>query len=54
MAPHSRSAIVNGVAGAVIGGPGRPFAVVAVMVVDGRITALDFVTDPAKLARITV
>jgi len=53
MAPHSRPATVNGVAGAVIGRPGRPFAVVAVTVADSRIAALDFVVDPAKLARIT-
>jgi RNA polymerase sigma-70 factor, ECF subfamily len=52
MAPHGRAAIVNGVAGAVIGRPGRPFAVVAVTVVHGRIAALDFVVDPAKLARL--
>jgi hypothetical protein len=44
---------VNGVAGAVIGRPGRPFAVVAVTVANGRITVLDFVVDPEKLARVT-
>jgi RNA polymerase sigma factor (sigma-70 family) len=54
MAPFSRRAIVNGAAGAVIGRPGRPFAVVGVTVADGRITALDFVVDPAKLSRITI
>ena len=53
MAPQSRPAVVNGVAGAVIGLPGRPFAVVAVTVANGRITAMDFVVDPAKLARIS-
>jgi RNA polymerase sigma-70 factor (ECF subfamily) len=52
MAPYGRPAIVNGVAGAVIGRPGRLFAVVAVTVAQGRITALDFVVDPAKLARV--
>jgi RNA polymerase sigma factor (sigma-70 family) len=52
MAPQARPAIVNGVAGAIIGKPGRPFAVVAVTVVDGRIAEMDFVLDPAKLARI--
>jgi RNA polymerase sigma factor (sigma-70 family) len=54
MAQFGRRATVNGVAGAVIGRPGRPFAVVGVTVADGRITALDFVVDPAKLARITI
>jgi RNA polymerase sigma-70 factor (ECF subfamily) len=47
-------AIVNGAAGAVIGHPGRPFAVVGITIANGRITALDFVLDPAKLARITI
>jgi RNA polymerase sigma-70 factor, ECF subfamily len=54
MAPYGRPAIVNGAAGAVIGRPGRPFAVLGITVADGRITALDFVVDPAKLARITI
>ena len=54
MAPLSRPAIVNGAAGAVIGRPGHPFAVVGITVANGRITALDFVMDPAKLSRITV
>ncbi len=52
MAPLARPAVVNGVAGAIIGKPGHPFAVVACTVVDGRITEMDFVLDPAKLARI--
>ena len=50
----ARPAIVNGAAGAVVGRPGRPFAVVGVTVANGRITTLDFVVDPAKLARITI
>jgi len=54
MAPRSRPAIVNGVAGAVIGRPGELFAVVAVTVARGRITAFDFVVDPAKLAHVTI
>ena len=41
-------------ASAVIGRPGRPFAVVGITVVNGRITEMDFVLDPSKLARITV
>ena len=52
MAPLARPAVVNGVAGAIVGHPGRPFAVVAFTVVDDRIVKLDFVVDPAKLARI--
>lgn len=53
MAPLARPAVVNGAAGAVIGRPGRPFAVVGITVANGRITELDFVLDPAKLARLT-
>ena len=54
LTPLSRPAIVNGAAGAVIGHPGRPFAVVGVTVANGRITTLDFLVDPAKLARVTI
>ena len=54
LAPLGRRATVNGAAGAVVGHPGRPFAVVGFTVANGRITALDFVVDPAKLARVTI
>ena len=54
LTPLSRPAIVNGAAGAIVGRPGRPFAVVGITVANGRVTALDFVVDPAKLARITI
>jgi RNA polymerase sigma-70 factor, ECF subfamily len=55
LAPYSRAAIVNGVAGAVVERRGGGlFAVVAVTVAHGRITALDFVLDPTKLARVRV
>ncbi len=55
LAPYSRPATVNGVAGAVVERRGGGlFAVVAVTVVHGRITALDFVLDPRKLARVTI
>lgn len=53
LAPYSRSAVVNGVAGAVVGRPdGTVFTVVALTVANGRINAIDFVVDPGKLARI--
>ena len=53
-ARHSRPATVNGVAGAVVARPGRPpFTVIAFTVANGRVTAIDFVVDPAKLARIS-
>jgi RNA polymerase sigma-70 factor (ECF subfamily) len=53
LAPYSRPAVVNGVAGAVVGRPdGTLFTVVALTVADGRINAIDFVVDPAKLVRV--
>jgi len=53
LAPYSRPAIVNGVAGAVVGRPdGTLFTVVALTVANGRINAIDFLVDPAKLARV--
>ena len=55
LAPYSRPAIVNGVAGAVVGRPdGTVFTIVALTVVNGRISAIDFLVDPAKLARLTL
>jgi RNA polymerase sigma-70 factor (ECF subfamily) len=55
LAPYSRPAVVNGVAGAVIGRPdGTVFTVVALTVANGRITAIDFLVDPAKLARLSL
>ena len=55
LAPYSRPAVVNGVAGAVVGRPdGTVFTVVALTVANGRITAIDFVADPAKLARLSL
>src|SRR5690349_14803854 len=49
LAPYSRPAVVNGVAGAVIGRPdGTVFTVVALTVAGGRISAIDFLVDPAK------
>jgi RNA polymerase sigma-70 factor (ECF subfamily) len=54
LTPVARPAIVNGTAGAVVGRPGRPFAVVGVTIANGLITSLDFVVDPAKLARVEI
>jgi RNA polymerase sigma-70 factor (ECF subfamily) len=55
LAPYSRPAVVNGVAGAVIGRPdGTTFTVVALTVANGRITTIDFLVDPAKLARLSI
>ena len=55
LAPYSRPAIVNGVAGAVVGRPdGTVFTVVALTVANGRISTIDFLADPAKLARLSL
>jgi RNA polymerase sigma-70 factor (ECF subfamily) len=53
LSPYGRPAIVNGVAGVVVERrDGGLFAVVAFTVAHGRITALDSIVDPAKLARV--
>jgi RNA polymerase sigma-70 factor (ECF subfamily) len=49
LAPLARPALVNGMAGALVGSPERPFAVVGFTVAAGRITAIDLVIDRAKL-----
>jgi RNA polymerase sigma-70 factor (ECF subfamily) len=54
LTPLARPAIVNGAAGAVVGRPGRPFAVVGATIANGRITALDFIVDPTKLVRVSI
>jgi RNA polymerase sigma-70 factor, ECF subfamily len=41
--------LVNGAAGYVIAPQGRIFAVAAVTVAGGKVTEIDFVTDPDKL-----
>jgi len=48
-APHARSAVVNGVAGLIIGPERRPVAVVGMTVARGRVVTIDLVIDPAKL-----
>jgi RNA polymerase sigma factor (sigma-70 family) len=46
-------AMVNGVPGGIAWSPdGRPFAVVAVTVVRGRIVSIDILSDPDRLARL--
>jgi RNA polymerase sigma-70 factor, ECF subfamily len=48
-APLARPAIVNGAAGAVVGSGTKLRAVVGMTVVDGRIAAIDLITDVGKL-----
>jgi RNA polymerase sigma-70 factor (ECF subfamily) len=48
-APLARPAIVNGTAGAVVGPPSAPIAVVGFTVAHDRIVAIDLITDREKL-----
>jgi RNA polymerase sigma-70 factor, ECF subfamily len=52
LAPFARAALVNGLPGFVVAPRGRPFAVMAFTVAGGRITEIDIVADPDKLARL--
>jgi RNA polymerase sigma factor (sigma-70 family) len=52
LSPHVRPVLVNGVAGVVVAPRGRPFSVMAFTVVDGRIAAIDGVSDPERLAKL--
>jgi len=47
-----RPALINGAAGVVALKDGKPFSVAAVTVSGGRIVELDFITNPALLARL--
>jgi RNA polymerase sigma factor (sigma-70 family) len=51
---QARPAIVNGAAGAVIFVAGEPNAVMGFVVRGGRITAIDVLADPDRIARIDV
>lgn len=52
--PHAefQPVLVNGAAGVLITLRGRPVALMAFTVVDGRITAIDGITDPYRLRRL--
>jgi RNA polymerase sigma factor (sigma-70 family) len=49
LTPHVRPALVNGAAGAVVAPRGRVFSVMAFTVRDGKIVAIDALSDPARL-----
>jgi len=50
LAPYARPALVNGAAGIVVVPPsGRPLAVLAFAIVEGRVAALDLITNPEKV-----
>jgi RNA polymerase sigma-70 factor (ECF subfamily) len=51
--PFVRPALVNGAAGAIVAPRGRLFCVMAFTVSGGRITAIDALVDPERLARLT-
>jgi RNA polymerase sigma factor (sigma-70 family) len=52
LSPFVRPALVNGVAGVVVAPQGRPFSVIAFTVRGGRITAIDALSDPKRLAEL--
>jgi RNA polymerase sigma factor (sigma-70 family) len=52
LAPLARPALVNGAAGVVAATRGRPISVMAFAVTDGRIVAIDILTDPERLRRL--
>jgi RNA polymerase sigma-70 factor (ECF subfamily) len=50
--PFVRPALVNGAAGAVVAPHGRPFSVMAFTVTNGKITQIDVLADPDRLAQL--
>ena len=50
--PFVTPALVNGAAGAVVAPPGRLFSVMAFTVTNGKITQIDALLDPDRLARL--
>ena len=53
LAPHARPAIVNGGAGVIVVPGDRPVAVVSFVVAEGRVTEIDLIANPKKLARLS-
>jgi RNA polymerase sigma-70 factor (ECF subfamily) len=52
LSPFARPALVNGAAGVVVATQGRPLSVMGFTVTDGRIVAIDVLSDPDRLARL--
>jgi hypothetical protein len=50
--PFVRSPLVNGAVGAVVAPHGRLFSVMACTVTNGKITAIDGLVDPERLAQL--
>lgn len=49
-AEYARPALINGAVGVVTAPDGQPMAVTALTIVDGRIVAMDILSDPERLA----
>jgi RNA polymerase sigma-70 factor (ECF subfamily) len=49
LSPYVRPALVNGVAGVVVARDGEPFSIMAFIVQDDRIVAIDGLADPERL-----
>jgi RNA polymerase sigma factor (sigma-70 family) len=52
LAPHARPAIVNGNAGVIVVPGDKPVAVVSFVVAEGRVTEIDLIANPEKVARL--
>jgi len=52
MARYGHPVLVNGAPGVLVAPNGQPFALLAVSVRDGRITEIDILADPVRLARL--
>jgi RNA polymerase sigma factor (sigma-70 family) len=52
LAPYARPALVNGTPGVVVVVNGKPFSIMAFTVSNGRITEIDVLYDPERLARV--
>ncbi len=52
LAPYVRPALINGTAGAVVTPRGRAFSVMAFTVRNGKIAAIDALSDPKRLAEL--
>jgi RNA polymerase sigma-70 factor (ECF subfamily) len=54
LAEFAQPVLVNGAVGYVVARQGRVVVVAAVTVVGGKITEMDFITDPDKLSKLTL
>lgn len=52
LSPFVRPALINGAAGVVVAPQGQPQFVMAFTVADGKIVAIDVLSDPERLAQI--